>query len=350
MKINELLFPVSARTDKLRTQALHQWMTRHMHSYKLMIDSLQHIADEASNRRYYRIQSTHPSLSFIIMDSAPWFEDNAAFVAIAGLLASASISVPAIYEWDEALGFLLLEDMGKDTLLELNLRNDWETVRRHYYRAVNTLLEIQLHAQPDRLPTFSPKLMRQEMELFTHWHLNKNLSTDLKDGLQFEIAACFDLITQKNQEISQVFVHRDYRPGNLIVSGDGQKISVIDFQDAVKGPITYDLVSLMWDSFHCWDDKFIAQIIFHYWSSALTKHLPVPPTFSDFEDHIYWTCLQRHLRVIGIFARLGIREGKIRYLQEIHRFNNYLISHKSHDKRMQPLIELLNRIHAQPYQ
>lgn len=347
MKIRELPFSISTLTDdKLRTETLHHWISRHLPAYELMIDSLRHVAGEASYRRYYRIKSARPSRSFIIMDSIPWLEDNTSFVAVAGLLAFASISVPAIYEWDEALGFLLLEDMGEDTLLELNLRNNCDTVRRYYYQAIDILLEIQLNAQPDRLPTFSSELMRQEIELFIHWHLNQNLSIDLKGELQDKIAACFDLITQKNQSIAQVFVHRDYRPGNLIVSVDRQKISVLDFQDAIKGPITYDLVSLMWDSFHCWDDKFIAQMVFYYWSTAVTKRLPVPPTFSEFEDHIYWTCLQRHLRVIGIFARLGIREGKTRYLKEIHRFNNYLTSRKSHDKRIQPLIDLLNRIHV----
>lgn len=351
MKKNELILQKSARTDdKLRVKALHQWITRHLHYYELITDSLICVASEASYRRYYRIHSARTSHSFIIMDSAPWLEDNVAFVTVAKLLASASISVPTIYEWDQTAGFLLIEDMGEDTLLGLNLHSDCETARPHYHQAIDTLLKIQANANPDTLPHYSHPLMRDELNLFIHWNLNKNLHIKLKNRQQQKIITCLDLITQKNQMIARTFVHRDYRPGNLIISCDRKKISIIDFQDAVKGPITYDLVSLLWDSFHCWDDTFTAQMVYYYWSAAVTMRLPVASTFSEFENDIYWTCLQRHLRVIGIFARLGIREGKTRYLQEIHRFNQYLTSRQSHDKKTQPLIDLLNQIRARPCQ
>lgn len=278
------------------------------------------------------------------MDAAPWLEDNLAFVAVADILASAMIRVPTIYEWDESNGFLLLEDMGDETLLQLNIRTHSEAVRHYYHQAVDTLVGIQLNACTDQIATFSFDIMREELNLFSDWYLGRHLKIKLTESQQQEIAICFDLITDKNQSIERVFVHRDFRPGNLIISENCKKIAVLDFQDAIKGPITYDLVSLLWDSFHCWDEQFIQQIIRYYWVTANGKGLPVPSTLPVFYSSLYWTRLQRHVRVIGTFARLGIRDGKYRYLQEIERFNKYLLSSTAPDDGVRPLIHLLKRI------
>ncbi|WP_172833061.1 aminoglycoside phosphotransferase family protein [Pseudomonas asplenii] len=304
---------------------------------------MQLIAGEASNRRYYRIRSTNGK-AFIIMDADPWLEDNLAFVTVAGILASAMIRVPTIYEWDEPNGFLLLEDMGNQTLLQLNLRTHSEAVRHYYHKAIDTLTDIQLNACTDQIANFSSDIMRNELNLFSDWYLDRHLKIKLTDSQQHEIAICFDLITEKNQSIDRVFVHRDFRPGNLIISKNFRKIAVLDFQDAIKGPITYDLVSLLWDSFHCWNEQFIQKIIRYYWVTANGKGLPVPSTLPALYSSLYWTRLQRHVRVIGIFARLGIRDGKYRYFQEIERFNKYILSNTVLDDGVRPLIYLLKRI------
>ncbi|MFL7961032.1 aminoglycoside phosphotransferase family protein [Pseudomonas kielensis] len=326
-----------------RLQLLHRWIT-HLQRYDVEARSLQLVAGEASHRRYYRIRSEKHGKAFIIMDAAPWLEDNVAFVAVAGLLASAMIRVPAIYEWDESNGFLLLEDMGDETLLQLNLRTHREAVRHYYNQAVCTLVDMQFNAPANQLAKFSAEVMHDELNLFTDWYLDQHLKIKLTGNEQREIASCFNLITEKNQLIEQVFVHRDFRPGNLIISRDGRTIAVLDFQDAIKGPITYDLVSLLWDSFHCWDEQFTQQMVRYYWTTAIRKGLPVPSTLPAFNSSLYWTRLQRHIRVIGIFARLGIRDGKHRYLQEIERFNNYILSSTALDDSMQPLTRLLKRI------
>ena len=327
-----------------RSLLLRRWITQHFKRYGLQAWSLQLIAGEASHRRYYRIHSAHPGKAFIIMDAAPWLEDNVAFVTVAGLLASAMIRVPAIYEWDKSNGFLLLEDMGDETLLQLNLRTHREAVRHYYNQTICTLVDMQLNAPAKQLAHFSPEVMRDELSLFTDWYLDQYLKIKLSGNEQRDIACCFNLITEKIQLIEHVFVHRDFRPGNLVISRDGKAIAVLDFQDAVKGPITYDLVSLLWDSFHCWDEPFTQQMVRLYWTTAIGKGLPVPSTLAAFNLSLYWTRLQRHIRVIGIFARLGIRDGKLRYLQEIERFNNYLLSSTARNDSMQPLTRLLQQI------
>jgi len=326
-----------------RLQLLHRWITNSLQRYDLEAQGLQLIAGEASHRRYYRIRSAKYGEAFIIMDAAPWLEDNVAFVAVASLLAHAMIRVPAIYEWDESNGFLLLEDIGDETLLQLNLRSHRDAVRHHYNQAICTLVNMQLNAPANQLGSFSPEVIRDELSLFTDWHLDQHLKIKLTDNEQREIANCFNLITEQTQSINQVFVHRDFRPGNLIIFRDGKGIAVLDFQDAIKGPITYDLVSLLWDSFHCWDEQFIQQMVHLYWTTAIRKGLPVPSTLPAFDASLYWTRLQRHIRVIGVFARLGIRDGKYRYLQEIERFNNYLLSSTALDDSMRPLRRVLER-------
>lgn len=327
-----------------RLKLLHRWISFTLQRYGLVIESLQFIAGEASHRRYYRVRSTLHEKAFVIMDAAPWLEDNFAFVAIADVLASANIRVPAIYEWDKANGFLLLEDMGNETLLQINLRMHKETSRPYYYQAIETLIDMQLNAPTNNLATFSSEVMRNELDLFTDWYLGKHLKIQLTNNQQREISSLFNLIIDKTLSIEQVFVHRDFRPGNLVISGDGKEIAVLDFQDAVKGPITYDLVSLLWDAFHCWDAQFTKQIVSYYWTTAVRKGLPVPSTLRAFDASLYWTRLQRHVRVIGIFARLALRDGKHKYLREIERFNNYIASSTTTKHGTQPLLKLLRSI------
>ncbi|UXZ43984.1 aminoglycoside phosphotransferase family protein [Pseudomonas soli] len=336
----------AAAEEWARRQLLHQWIDLALQRYGFAAQNLQLITGEASHRRYYRVWSAKRRKAFVIMDAVPSLEDNVAFVTIANLLASARVRVPAIYEWDKANGFLLLEDVGTETLLHLNLRARSETVRPYYFQAVDTLIDMQLNAQASELATFSSETMRAELDLFTDWYLARHLKTKLTSKQQRELSSFFDLIAERNHMPKQVFVHRDFRPGNLAISEDGNTMAVLDFQDATKGPLTYDLVSLLWDAFHCWDTQFTQQIVSYYWVTAIRKGLPVPSTLTAFDTSLYWTRLQRHVRVIGIFTRLALRDGKKKYLGEIARFNKYIISSTTTKDSARPLLQLLDSINT----
>jgi aminoglycoside/choline kinase family phosphotransferase len=292
---------------------------------------------DASFRRYFRI--THGSETFIAMDAPPDKEDVRPFLKVAGLLQTAGVHVPHAVAEDVANGYLLLTDLGTQTFLEvLNERNAPEL----FSVAIDALIKWQLASQPDVLPAYDDALLRRELSLFPDWYIAKHLKLQLSDQQQATLTRMFDLIVKTNLAQPTVFVHRDYMPRNLMMSTPNP--GVLDFQDAVYGPITYDVASLFRDAFISWPEASVIDWTARYWQRARAAGLPVHDDFGAFYRDMEWMGLQRHLKVLGIFARINYRDGKPRYLADTPRFINYVRQVGQRYDDLRPLLRLLDEL------
>ncbi len=276
-------------------------------------------SDDASFRRYYRIRrgEAHPSL--VAMDAPPDKENCAAFVHVARLFAGAGVHVPAIHAQDLEQGFLLLSDLGHTTYLDaLDQRNS----AKLYEDALDALLKIQRASRPGLLPDYDRDLLERELRLFPDWYVARQLQRKLDAAQLQTLEQVFSTILRNNLGQAQVFVHRDYHSRNLMVCEPCP--GILDFQDAVYGPITYDLVSLLRDAYIAWDEERVIDWAIRYWEKARAAELPVARDFSDFYRDFEWMGAQRQLKVLGIFARLSFRDGKDGYLKDQPLVMSYL--------------------------
>lgn len=321
-------FDAIAWSDADRHASFQQWLNQLAPVHGLLPDTLRSASADASFRRYFRIDAQGAAqASFIIMDAPPAKEDCRPFVAIDRLLHAGGVNVPQVLAWDEAQGFMLLTDLGEHTLLStldagVEVGNlETPDSRARYNAAIEELLRLQSVTPPPGTPLYDDALLQREMDLFPDWYLTKLRGQALDEVQKAMLAKTFGLI--KSQVLSQatVLVHRDYHSRNLMVSlGDTQaRPGVIDFQDAVVGPLTYDLVSLLRDAYVFWDEETQLDHAVRYWERARKQGLPVPADFGDFWRDLDWMGLQRHLKVLGIFARLALRDGKEGYLKDIPR-------------------------------
>lgn len=297
----------------LRKQALDKWVSAHLGA---TLEGVPASAD-ASFRRYFRYEYAGQTL--VAMDAPPEQEDCRPFIDVAGRLKDAGVHVPDILLQDLAHGFLLLSDMGTQTwlkaLTEVNA-DDW------YAAAIDTLITMQLHTRTEGLPKYDEALLQRELELFPQWYLFRHRDMVITGELRQRLDKVFDLLINAALAQPKVFVHRDYMPRNLMVSEPNP--GVIDFQDAVAGPITYDVISLFKDAFLSWPDERVQGWLRQYHQKALTAGLPVPEAFDDFLRDCDLMGAQRHIKVIGIFARICHRDGKPTYLGDVPRFFAYL--------------------------
>ncbi len=297
----------------LRKQALDKWVSAHLGA---TLEGVPASAD-ASFRRYFRYE--HAGQTLVAMDAPPEQEDCRPFIDVAGRLKDAGVHVPDILLQDLAHGFLLLSDMGTQTwlkaLTEANA-DDW------YAAAIDTLITMQLHTRTEGLPEYDEALLQRELELFPQWYLFRHRDMVITGELRQRLDKVFDLLINAALAQPKVFVHRDYMPRNLMVSEPNP--GVIDFQDAVAGPITYDVISLFKDAFLSWPDERVQGWLRQYHQKALTAGLPVPDAFDDFLRDCDLMGAQRHIKVIGIFARICHRDGKPTYLGDVPRFFAYL--------------------------
>ena len=329
-----------------RQMAFSAWINQQIHTYGLDLNSLSHASADASFRRYFRIASANAS--FIVMDAPPDKENCQPFVDIATLLMNAGVRVPRILSWDTALGFMLLDDLGQHTMMQhLSDGSDSKPLAM-FEQAIDTLLSVQTVIPPDWLGTYDDALLRRELGLFKDWYIQSHLNVSLTASQEQQLHAVYDRLVRCNLAAPTVFVHRDFMPRNLMVSDDGYQagLGVLDFQDAVHGPITYDIASLMRDAFISWDEDFCLDITVRYWHKARAAGL------LDFEDWhsdfgafyraVEWMGLQRHLKVAGIFARLTLRDHKPKYLADTPRFIHYIRSTASRYRELFPLLRLLD--------
>jgi aminoglycoside/choline kinase family phosphotransferase len=326
--------------DAARASAFQVWLAQTAGTHQLQPQTLQLAAADAGFRRYFRLQSAHGSR--IVMDAPPDKENCEPFVRIASLFAQAGLQVPEVLAWDQAQGFMLLSDLGAQTMLQLLQSDAPPPAAGLFHQAVDTLVGLQLASQPGVLPVYDAAVLQRELALFPDWYIAQHRGITLDDSQRATLDKVFAQIVANNLEMPSVYVHRDYMPRNLMVGGD--KLGVLDFQDALYGPITYDIACLMRDAFHSWEEDFVLDITIRYWQKARKAGLPVGDDFGAFYRSVEWMGLQRHLKVAGIFARLTLRDGKPKYLADTPRFIAYIRATAGRYRELTPLLRLVDQI------
>jgi aminoglycoside/choline kinase family phosphotransferase len=331
-------------TDPLREAAFHEWLASVAPAHNLQPSTVRPASADASFRRYLRVDGA--ATTFIIMDAPPEREDCAPFVKVAGLLADAGLLVPRILAWDAPRGFMLLDDLGTQTMIEVVDAANPHANLPLYLRAVDALIAWQLASKPGVLPPYDAPLLARELALFPDWYLKQHKQVELTAAQQATLDQQFRLIVERNLAAPGVYVHRDFMPRNLMIPRDPaeRRIGVLDFQDAVYGPITYDIACLMRDAFLSWDEEFVLDVTVRYWEKARKAGLPVGTDFGEFYRGVEWMGLQRHLKVAGIFARLTLRDGKPRYLADTPRFLAYIRATASRYRELGHLAKLVDTI------
>jgi N-acetylmuramate 1-kinase len=340
----ETTMPVSW-ADPARAAAFGAWLETVAHAHALRPASVRLASADASFRRYLRVDRDD-GRSLIVMDAPPGQEDCRPFVHVDRLMLDAGLNVPRIHAWDEPLGFMLMDDLGARTMIEDVGTEPTRETQRLYLRAVDALVAWQLASRPGVLPRYDAPLLARELALFPDWYLERHRGVAVQGTLRETLDATFKLIVDRNLAAAAVYVHRDFMPRNLMIPHDAAepRLGVLDFQDAVEGPITYDIASLMRDAFLSWDEEFVLDITVRYWQAAQKAGLPVDADFGEFYRAVEWMGLQRHLKVAGIFARLTLRDGKPKYLADAPRFIGYIRATASRYRELAPLLRIIDEI------
>lgn len=333
-----------------RLDLLRAWLAGLAAPRGLQISTLSPASADASARRYFRL-SIDPALdgtsSTVIAVDAPPPEKCREFVQIAGLLADAGVHVPTVLAYDLEQGFMLVTDLGQRAYIDV-LDPAYPAQAQPLMRdALAALVRWQRASRPGVLPRFDDAFLQREMNLFPEWYLGRHLGRDAaqleKD--QATLAPVFRLLADSALAQPQIYMLRDFMPRNLMVCEANP--GVLDFQDAVEGPLTYDVASLLRDAFISWDEAFELDCFVHYWEQAKKAGLPVREDFGEFYREIEWMGLQRHLKILGLFARLTYRDGKPRYLADTPRFIAYARKVALRYRPLAPLARLLDEIENQ---
>lgn len=303
---------------------------------------------DASFRRYFRAgfpgDPDRPDSGFtrIVMDAPPQHENCRPFLHVAKLFEDAGAHVPHVYAQDLEQGFLLLSDLGNVTYLQALQAG--HPPRELYGAATDALIRIQLASQENELPPYDEALLRRELNLFPEWYVGRHLSVSLNDKQRTALETAFRRILDNNLAQPRVYVHRDYHSRNLMLTEENNP-GVLDFQDAVYGPITYDLASLFKDAYIRWDEEQTMDWLIRYWEKARKSGLPVRGDFGEFYRDYEWMGVQRHVKVLGIFARLCHRDGKDGYLKDMPLVFEYLHKACARYVDLKPLQVLLEELH-----
>jgi len=376
--------PPLAWADPARAKAFDCWLAAIAAQHALRAETVRPASADASFRRYFRVDGAADTASYIIMDAPPAQEDCRPFVKVAGLMLQAGLNAPRVLAWEQALGFMLLSDLGAQTMLELiappaavdAIAKPTSAHFELYMAAVDALVRWQFASRPGVLPPYDDALLSRELALFPEWYVARYRGINLAGGLQDRLDVLFAQIRASNLQSlggARVYVHRDFMPRNLIAptlftscntlppqganfprggpsenlmvpDQPGRGLGILDFQDAVYGPITYDIASLMRDAFLSWEEDFVLDITVRYWQMARRAGLPVGDDFGEFYRAVEWMGLQRHLKVLGIFARLTLRDGKPKYLLDTPRFMKYARNTAARYRQLGPLMVLLDQI------
>ena len=302
---------------------------------------------DASFRRYFRLRYAEPpplaptERSLIAMDAPPPQENTRPFIHVASLLEEAGVNAPRVLAADVERGLLLLTDLGDRTYLSAL---DADTAPQLYSDAIDALVQWQLASREGALPPYDEALLKRELDLFPDWYVARHLGRTLTDAQAGVLAEAFRRILANNLAQPRVFVHRDYHSRNLMVCA--RNPGVLDFQDAVFGPITYDLCSLLRDAYIVWDEEKQLDWAIRYWERARRVDLPVAADFAAFWRDFEWMGVQRQIKVLGIFARLFHRDGKAGYLADMPRVMAYLRGACARYVALEPLLRLLDELEA----
>ncbi len=302
-----------------RLQRLTNW-TREVLPSELL--RLEPASADASFRRYFRAFTDHGS--HIVMDAPPSHEDCRPWLHVGRLFRAAGANTPEILAENLAEGFLLISDLGSTTYLSALTEDNAD---RLYRDANAALVKIQLASREGELPPYDEALLRRELDLFPDWYLGRHLQVELDHDQRQVLEDSFRRILANNLAQPRVYVHRDWHSRNLMLTGTDNPADnpgVIDFQDAVYGPITYDLASIYKDAYIRWDEERVLDWTVRYWEAARKARLPVHADFGDFYRDFEWMGVQRHIKVLGIFARLCHRDGKDGYLKDMPLVMDYL--------------------------
>ncbi len=319
-----------------RRQQLQSWIAQEFpgRSFELAPASA-----DASFRRYFRVSFSDDPTPLIAMDAPPPKEDCRPFVQVAEVFAATGIHVPQVIRQNVEDGFLLLSDLGNQTYLDvLNADN----AAHLYADALGSLICLQAGSKPGVLPEYSREKLMQELELFPVWYVARHKGVQRTEQQTEQLYEVFDRILDVNMAEPQVFVHRDFHARNLMASTPNP--GVLDFQDAVYGPMSYDLASLLKDAYIHWEEDFVLDMLARYWETARSVGLPVREDFAEFHRDFEWMGVQRHIKVLGIFARLYHRDGKDGYLKDMPLVLHYLRKTCERYQPLKPLLRLLEQL------
>ena len=326
-----------------RLADLHAWLEGNF--FKANVFSFAPASADASFRRYFRV--TANGETWVAMDAPPPQEDCRPFVQVAGLMREAGLNVPQVVAQDLERGFLLLTDLGTTPFLN---GFDADNPDALFSGAIDALITWQLASRPDVLPPYDAALLQREIDLFPEWYVGKHLQTTFTDAQQQVFAHASQLLIDAALAQPKVYVHRDYMPRNLMLPATGTLApGVLDFQDAVYGPITYDVASLFRDAFVSWPEARELDWVIRYWERARAAGLPVHADFGAFWRDVEWMGLQRHIKVLGIFARINYRDGKPHYLQDTPRFVSYARKVCERYRALGPLGKLLDELEGRAH-
>ncbi|THF65874.1 aminoglycoside phosphotransferase [Pseudothauera nasutitermitis] len=328
-----------------RIEQLRQWLAAQLPDRAFDITPA---SADASFRRYFRVQFADGAPARIVMDAPPEHEDCRPWLAVAELFGATGAHVPEVLARDAEQGFLLLSDLGSRTYLDVLDPTDAGRAHSLYADALGSLAAIQAASRPGVLPEYSRELLARELALFPEWYVARHKGHALGGDERAQLDRAFERILAVNLAEPRVFVHRDYHSRNLMYLEDGRNPGIIDFQDAVYGPITYDLASLFKDAYIHWEEGFVLDLLARYWDTARKIGLPVREHFADFHRDFEWMGVQRHLKVLGIFARLYHRDSKDGYLKDMPRVFAYLRASCKRYGELTPLLRLLDRLEPEP--
>jgi len=323
-----------------RQRLIESWL-RQIHPDRSI--ALAPASADASFRRYFRLNFADGG-SAIVMDAPPQQEDCRPWLAVQRLFRDAGVHVPEVLAQDLQQGFLLISDLGNDTYLQCLREATPQQATRLYADATAALVKIQGASRPGRLPEYNRALLLRELELFPDWYVARHVGGSLSASQREILSQAFEQILAVNLAEAQVFVHRDYHSRNLMAIAEDSGPGIIDFQDAVYGPISYDLVSLFKDAYIAWEEEQTLDWLIRYWEAARRAHLPVPSDFAEFHRNYEWMGVQRHLKVLGIFARLYHRDGKSSYLADMPLVAEHLRQTCARYRPLGPLARLVDEL------
>lgn len=331
--------------DQTRLNALKSWLQTLAPAHGLDLDTLATASADASFRRYFRLQARNGTL--VVMDAPPPNEDCRPFIHVTSLLRDTGLNVPSILAQDVEQGFLLLSDLGPQTYYQAIQSGLSDTeLQLRYREALAALVQMQ-GAKTTHLPAYDKSRLQQELSVFPEWFVARHCKAELTEKESQQLSVICETLLEDNVKQGTVLVHRDFHSPNLMLCTEaryGANPGVIDYQDALAGPITYDIASLVMDARTTWEEPQQLDWAIRYWEMARKAGLPIAADFADFHRAYEWMSLQRNLRIMGVFARLSHRDGKHHYLDHMPRVSNYVRQVASRYGVFVPLLRMLDRL------
>ena len=329
--------------DSARRTAFERWLAG-LRRWRLRPESLRAASADASFRRYLRVDGAEGS--YIVMDAPPAHEDVRPFMRVAELLETAGLNAPRVLDADVEHGFLLTSDLGQRLYLDALREASAPEADRLMRDAIGALVRWQSRGDATGLPPYDAALLRRELDLFPAWCVEREYGVAWSERQRGAWNGLCELLVGNALDQATVAVHRDWMPRNLMVATPNP--GILDFQDAVRGPISYDIACLLRDAFISWDEEREIDWAARYWQAARDARLALPGDFADFWRQLEWMGLQRHLKVLGIFCRLKHRDGKPGYSADLPRFFGYARRVCTRYRELAALTELIDALPSSP--